>query len=85
MVCEGYCSGVLPADDESKAVDGVISVVHEHLDIIQDTGGEADVFHVIEIWVKALCKTAQTEGLAHAGVCGEHADATRILQIVQAL
>ena len=30
----------LPAEDEREAVEGVIPVVHEHLDILQDAGGE---------------------------------------------
>jgi hypothetical protein len=30
----------LPAEDEREAVEGVIPVVHEHLDVLQDAGGE---------------------------------------------
>ncbi len=30
----------LPAEDEREAVQGVIPVVHEHLDVLQDAGGE---------------------------------------------
>ena len=30
----------LPTEDEREAVEGAISVVHEHLDVLQDAGGE---------------------------------------------
>ena len=30
----------LPAEDKGETVDGVIPVIHEHLDILQDAGGE---------------------------------------------
>ncbi len=125
----------LPAEDEREAVQGVIPVVHEHLDILQDAGGEvlclidcqeeglllvlvkvedlllhgtehaglaaprlypqdraelavelhdadggeADVLHVVEVWVEALCKAAQGEGLAHAGACGKEPYASCVL------
>ena len=125
----------LPAEDEGEAVQGVIPVVHEHLDILQNAGrevlrlidcqeeglllvlvkvedlllhgtehaglaaprfwpqdraelavelhdadgGEADVLHVVEVWVEALCKAAQGEGLAHAGACGKEPYASCVL------
>lgn len=125
----------LPAEDEGEAVQGVIPVVHEHLDILQNAGrevlrlidcqeeglllvlvkvedlllhgtehaglaaprfwpqdraelavelhdadgGEADVLHVAEVWVEALCKAAQGEGLAHAGACGKEPYASCVL------
>ncbi len=129
----------LAAEDEREAVQGVIPIVHEHLDILQDAGGEvlclidcqeeglllvlvkvedlllygaeharlaapwlhpqdraelavelhdadggeADVLHVVEVGVKAPCKAAQGEGLAHAGACGEQPDAPGVLQVIQ--
>ena len=30
----------LPAEDKREAVQGVIAIVHEHLDVLQDAGGE---------------------------------------------
>ena len=30
----------LTAEDESKAVDGVIAVIHKHFNIVEDSGGE---------------------------------------------
>ena len=42
-------------------------------------GGEADVLHVVEVWVEALCKAAQGEGLAHAGACGKEPYASCVL------
>ena len=41
---DGLLQGVikvgLPAEDEREAVEGVIPVVHEHLQVLQDAGGE---------------------------------------------
>ncbi len=37
---QGVVQVGLPAEDEREAVEGVISVVHEHLDVLQDAGGE---------------------------------------------
>ena len=129
----------LPAEDEREAVQGVIPIVHEHLDVLQDAGGEvlclidcqeeglllvlveveylllygaeharlaapwlqpqdraelavefhdadggeADVLHVVEVWIEVLCEAAQGEGLAHAGACGKESYAPRVLEVVQ--
>ena len=129
----------LPTEDEREAVQGVIPVVHEHLDILQDAGGEvlclidcqeeglllvlveveylllygaehprlaapwlypqdraelavelhdadrgeADVLHMVEVGVEALCEAAQGEGFAHAGACGEQPDSPCVLEVVQ--
>ena len=62
-------------EDEREAVEGVIPVVHEHLDVPQDAGGEAEVLHVVEVGIEALGEAAQGEGLAHAGACGKETDA----------
>ena len=136
---QGVVQVGLPAEDEREAVEGVISVVHEHLDVLQDAGGEvlclidcqeeglllvpvkvedlllygaehaglaapwlhpqdraelsvelhdadggeADVLHVVEVWVEALCKAAQGEGLAHAWPCGKKPYASCVLEVVQ--
>ena len=47
-------------------------------------GGEADILHMPQVLVHAFGKTAQAEGLAHAGLCGKDADAPDIPYIGEA-
>ena len=37
---QGVVQVGIPAEDEREAVQGVIPIVHEHLDVLQDAGGE---------------------------------------------
>ena len=131
----------LPAEDQGETVHGVISIIHQHLDVIQDAGGkilgfihcqkeglaflfieipdlllygfehprlasfvtdaqrsaelavefhdadggEADVFHVVQVGVQALRETAQTEGFPHARAGGKNSNPPGVLQVIQAL
>lgn len=139
-LCQGAVKIGFPAEDEGKAVQGVIAVVHDQLQVVQDgrgevlafvdgkaegafflmvkivylllhglehlglgagrlqaedgtqkiielsyaDGGEADILHMAKVLVHAFCKTAQAEGLAHAGLCGKDADAPDIPHIGEA-
>ena len=136
---EGIIQMGFPTEYECKAVQGIIAVVHEHLDILQDTGGEvlclvdgkeerlflfpveieylflyspehagftafwlyaqgraelavelhdadggeAEIFHVVKIRVKAFRKAAQGKGLAHAGAGGKKPYAPCVFQVIQ--
>ncbi len=138
---QGIVQVCLPAEDQGKAVHGVIPIIHQHLDIVQDAGGEvlrfihcqkerlalllveipdllldgfehprfptlvtdtqrgaelavelhdtdggqADVFHVVQVRVQAFCETAEAEGFPHAGTGSKKPDPPGILQIIQAL
>ena len=46
--------------------------------------GKADILHMPQVLVDAFGKTAQAEGLAHAGLCGKDADAPDIPHIGEA-
>ena len=48
-------------------------------------GGQADVLHVVQVWIQTFGETAQAEGFSHAGTCGEHTDPPCILQVIQPL
>lgn len=123
------------AKDQGKTVYGIIPVIHQHLDVVQNAGGEilrfvnrqeewltllfieipdllldrlehswfptfvtdaeggaelavkfhdtdggqADVLHVVQIWVQTFGETAQAERFSHAGTGGEHTDPPCIL------
>ncbi len=63
-----------------KAQDGTQKVI----EFPDAHGGKADILHMPQVRVYALGKTAQAEGLAHAGLCGKDADAPDIPYIGEA-
>ena len=136
-LCKGAVKIGFPAEDEGKTVSGVIAVVHDQFQVVQDgrgevlafidgktqgafflmvevvylllhglkhlwlgagwlqaedgtqkmiefpdaDRGETDILHMPQVLVHAFRKTAQAEGLAHAGLCGKDADAPDIPHI----
>ncbi len=63
-----------------RTEDGTQKVIELH----DADRGEADVLHMVEVGVEALCEAAQCEGLAHAGACGEQPDSPDIPYIGEA-
>lgn len=43
-LAEGVIEVGFPTQDQGKTVDGIIAVIHEHLDVIEDTGAQVLCF-----------------------------------------
>lgn len=43
-LAEGVIEVGFPAQDQGKTVDGIIAVIHEHLDVIENTGAQVLCF-----------------------------------------
>ena len=138
-LAQGVVQMRLTTEYEGKAVQGIIAVVHKHLDVLEDAsgevlcfingqeegllfllvevenlflyglehsglaafwlhsqngaelavkfhdadGGEAEVFHVVQVWVKPLGEAAQAEGFPHTGARGEQAYAPCVLEVIE--
>lgn len=46
-------------------------------------GGEADLIHVVEVWIKAVYEAAEGKGLPHAGARGKQANASCVFLVIK--